>query len=210
MSVPMVGPGPLEGGPKKSPGPANSGDSFSARFKHACDQSEGKSASSSVKPSADQPEKTDAPSGKKGSGKSDVKGGKGTPSSGSRRLSKGKTAVSGKGEQPFSNDAAEPKNPEGVLQENPEGPAGLIIIPNSLQVTLGIEKDPVQMPQEGEIDPDVAGDVSLVGSAEPTTDSLEQIPKPSQNSETKPKEDPVNNDVKPQEVLPACSGPGFD
>ena len=36
MSVPMIGPGPLEGGPKGSPGPAKNADEFSACLKEEC------------------------------------------------------------------------------------------------------------------------------------------------------------------------------
>jgi hypothetical protein len=42
MSMLMVRPGPLEGGPMVSPGPAKeSGEPFSAHLKHACDTSQG-------------------------------------------------------------------------------------------------------------------------------------------------------------------------
>jgi hypothetical protein len=38
MSVPMIGPGPLEGGPKGSPGPATNADEFSACLKEECNR----------------------------------------------------------------------------------------------------------------------------------------------------------------------------
>jgi hypothetical protein len=51
MSLLMIGPGPLEGGPMVSPGPAKNGDDFSEHLKNACDPSRGETPPVREKPS---------------------------------------------------------------------------------------------------------------------------------------------------------------
>ena len=61
MSVTLIGPGPLEGGPMVSPGPAKSGDDFSAHLKQACDQPKGESSPPPSSPSVNGEKKGECP-----------------------------------------------------------------------------------------------------------------------------------------------------
>ncbi len=62
MSALMVRPGPLEGGPMVSPGPAKeSGEPFSAHLKHACDTSQGNSTSAPQKSAQNPSDESERP-----------------------------------------------------------------------------------------------------------------------------------------------------
>jgi flagellar hook-length control protein FliK len=204
MSVPIVGPGPLEGGPKSSPGSAKSGESFSSHFKHACDQSETvESSSAPVKPVSEQPEKKETNAKKNGVKKSDAQEGKETSAPGSRGLIKGKDSDTTKASNSVSSDTTKPTNSE----TNPLiSPVGIVVSPvpnaaddgDSLLVEAGTnnESDPILMEE-------------VLPGGSPDSDALIPVflPEAAQNSDIESSEDLVKSEAKPPEVISPIVAP---
>ncbi|MBK8575169.1 MAG: flagellar hook-length control protein FliK [Elusimicrobia bacterium] len=184
MSVPMVGPGPLEGGPKSLPGPAKSEDTFSGHFKQACDRPQEDSNSSLVPPSEDH---SDTPNGLLRS----------------PRLSKGEGFVSVAGPETSSEDGTEPLDGETLLLPNPKGIlVSLTANANVEEVLVSAEPD-----QDGGRNQTTTAEKSLVASTDPSVLLAKPLLEITEKSEPETKEEWMKNQAPPGHLLPPVVAP---
>lgn len=144
MSMLMIRPGPLEGGPTVSPGSAKGGEDFSAHFKNACAGVKKEARPAPNNRVLDKPKENDAPPAEKAPApKSDVAPNE-KPSNPTPGRTKGKGSLPQKGSEKGAEVASEK---ETLLLEVPENPEN-----NPAAIPLNIIK--VVEPSVDEVVPD--------------------------------------------------------
>lgn len=192
MSMLMIRPGPLEGGPTVSPGSAKSREGFSAHLKSACDGARKETCPEPENPSLNKPKPGDAPPSEKPfSTKRDVAL-KEKPSNPSSRQPQGNGTLSSNGSEMGSEVDSEEEILPIEVPENPEESCSAVLLMIHRAVEPSVDEI---VPDQGEVDlpqEKTSGDRSVdlpdVFSGTPNECPPESEPT---------KEDPAKNKVAP-------------
>lgn len=198
MSMLMVRPGPLEGGPMVSPGPAKeSGEKFSAQLKHAYDQSKGASAPLSAKPSPNPTDQSERPAKENEASPKEAAPSKDARPAGSPRSSKGAGKIPAKGPETVSDGVPKTSVVDPALIENAE----TLVVAIPINLPLAVETPPSEK-GEAEGDPDVSllESIAVVGPSDLPVAPAEILEETPADSEPPKKEEPVKVEAKPQEA----------
>ena len=196
MSMLMVRPGPLEGGPMVSPGPAKeSGEPFSAHLKQACDQ--GASAPAASKTSPNPSEQSERPGKENEASLKEADTSKESRPAGVPRPLKGKGMIPIKGSEKVSDGVPETTIVDSALLGNPETVVDPLLsnIPLALGQTSG-EK----VKTEGDPSVSLSAKTVDIPPTELLAVSTETPDEALADSETPQKDEPVNVEAKPLEA----------
>lgn len=198
MSTLLVRPGPLEGGPMVSPGPAKGGgEPFTAHLKQACGHSAGKSTPPSVKPMGDRPGPSDPPPKESPASSTEGEADQAEQPAGSPPASKGKGTIPLKGSEKASNAIPDVAIVERAVPENAETAVVALLI----NIPLPAAKTPAER-AETEGDPGVSLPSTIAGAI--PTDlppvSAETSDETAADFDVPKKEEPVKVEAKPPEA----------
>lgn len=196
MSALMVRPGPLEGGPMVSPGPAKEGgEPFSAQLKHAYDQGAFAPVASKTSPNLSEP--SERPGKENEASLKEAAPSKDAGPVGSPRSAKGTGKIPAKGPETVSDGVPETSVVDPALIENAE----TLVVAIPMNLPLAVETTPVEK-VETEGDPDVSllASIAVVHPADLPVAPAEILDETPADSEPPKKEEPVKVEAKPQEA----------